>query len=201
MAKTKSSSRSCVRDRILTTASELFYKEGVQNVGIDRIIAESGVAKMSLYNHFKSKDALIAAWLQQQDESWRTWFQETVERLATQPEDRVLAIFDALKECFEQPDFRGCAFLNSAVELVDPEHPGYQVSLEHQQATFDYMLSLVKAANLPDAEELTEQLVILAVGATVVAMMKRNSSSAMQAKQAAAQLIAERQLVNSRSQK
>lgn len=193
MAKTKSSSRSCVRDRILTTASELFYKEGVQNVGIDRIIAESGVAKMSLYNHFKSKDALIAAWLQQQDESWRTWFQETVERLATQPEDRVLAIFDALKECFEQPDFRGCAFLNSAVELVDPEHPGYQVSLEHQQATFDYILSLVKAANLPHAEELTEQLVILAVGATVVAMMKRNSKAAMQAKQAAERLITQRQ--------
>ncbi|MGB3189273.1 MAG: TetR/AcrR family transcriptional regulator [Limnoraphis sp.] len=199
MAKTKSSSRSCVRDRILMTASELFYKEGVQNVGIDRIIAESGVAKMSLYNHFKSKDTLIAAWLQQQDESWRTWFQETVERLATQPEERVLAIFDALKECFEQPNFRGCAFLNSAVELVDPEHPGYQVSLEHQQATFDYILSLVKAANLPDAEELTEQLVILAVGATVVAMMKRNSKAAMQAKQAAARLIAESQLGTGRS--
>ena len=189
MVKTKSSSRSSVRDRILATASELFYSEGVQNVGIDRIIAESGVAKMSLYNHFKSKDALIAAWLQQQDECWRTWFQEAVERLATKTEDRVLAIFDALKECFEQPDFRGCAFLNSAVELVDPEHPGYQVSLEHQQANFDYILSLVKAANLPDAEELTQQLVILVVGATVVAMMERRSEAAMQAKQAASVLI------------
>ncbi|WP_413160421.1 TetR/AcrR family transcriptional regulator [Capilliphycus salinus ALCB114379] len=190
MANTKSSNRSCVRDRILATASELFYKEGVQNVGIDRIIAESGVAKMSLYNHFKSKDALIAAWLQQQDESWRTWFQEAVERLATEPEERVLAIFDALQECFEQPDFRGCAFLNSAVELVDPKHPGYQVSLDHQQANFDYILSLVKAANLPNAEQLTQQLVILVVGATVVAMMERNSKAALHAKQAASALIA-----------
>ena len=92
MAPTKSS-RPSVRDRILSTASELFYKEGVNNVGIDRIIAESGVAKMSLYNHFKSKDDLIAAWLQQRDERWRTWFKATVEGLATEPSDRVLAIF------------------------------------------------------------------------------------------------------------
>ncbi|MEB3278366.1 MAG: TetR/AcrR family transcriptional regulator [Lyngbya sp.] len=190
MANTKSSSRPCVRDRILAAASELFYKEGVQNVGIDRIIAESGVAKMSLYNHFKSKDALIAAWLQEQDHHWRCWFQAAVERLATTPEDRVLAIFDALQESFEEPDFRGCAFLNSAVELVNPDHPGYQVSLDHQQATFDYILSLVRAAKFPNAEELTQQLVILMIGATVVAMMGRNSKAAVQARQAAATLIA-----------
>ncbi|MDY7020514.1 MAG: TetR/AcrR family transcriptional regulator [Cyanobacteriota bacterium] len=190
MANLKTSSRPSVRDRILAAASELFYKEGVQNVGIDRIIAESGVAKMSLYNHFKSKDALIAAWLKQQDECWRTWFQETVERLATDPNERVLAIFDALEECFEKPDFRGCAFLNSAVELVDPAHPGYQVSLYHQQATFDYILSLVRAANLPNPEALAYQLMILVAGATVIAMMQQSSEPAIQAKQAAATLIA-----------
>ena len=190
MTHTKSSSRPSARDRILAAASELFYQEGVQNVGIDRIIAESGVAKMSLYNHFKSKDALIAAWLQQQDKSWRIWFQEAVERLATTPQGRVLAIFDALEECFSRPDFRGCAFLNSAVELVNPDHPGYQVSLDHQRATFEYILSLVKAANLPDPERLTQQLIILIEGATVVAMMRGNSQAAITAKQAAATLIA-----------
>ena len=190
MTHTKSSSRPSARDRILAAASELFYQEGVQNVGIDRIIAESGVAKMSLYNHFKSKDALIAAWLQQQDKSWRIWFQEAVERLATTPQGRVLAIFDALEECFSRPDFRGCAFLNSAVELVNPDHPGYQVSLDHQRATFEYILSLVKAANLPDPERLTQQLIILIEGATVVAMMQGNSRAAITAKQAAATLIA-----------
>lgn len=196
MVNTKSSSRPSVKDRILATASELFYAEGVQNVGIDRIIAESGVAKMSLYNHFKSKDALIAAWLQQQDQSWRTWFEAAVERLATQPEERVLAIFDALGECFSQPDFRGCAFLNSAVELVNPEHPGYQVSLDHQQAIFEYILSVVEAANLPNPEKLTQQLIILMEGATVVAMMQRNSKAAETAKQAAATLIAASQYSN-----
>lgn len=183
------SSRPSARDRILEAASQLFYQEGVQNVGIDRIIAESGVAKMSLYNHFKSKDALIAGWLQQRDESWRTWFQATVERSATEPRDRLLAIFDALKEWFEQPDFRGCAFINSTVELVDPEHPGYQVCMEHQQAVFAYVLNLVKAAELPNPDILAQQLLILVEGAIVVAMMQRNSEAALQAKQVASTLI------------
>ncbi|MGF1498613.1 MAG: TetR/AcrR family transcriptional regulator [Elainellaceae cyanobacterium] len=183
------SSRSSARDRILATAADLFYQEGVQNVGVDRIIAESGVAKMSLYNHFKSKDALIAAWLQQRDEHWRRWFQSTVERLAENPGDRLLAVFDALKEWFEQTDFRGCAFINSTVELVNCDHPGCQIAMEHQQAVSDYILSLVKAADLPESESIAQQLVILIEGAIVVAMMRRCSESAAQAKQAAAVLI------------
>ncbi len=189
MTQTKSS-RPSARDRILNTASDLFYKEGVHSVGIDRIIAESGVAKMSLYNHFKSKDALIAAWLEQRDENWRRWFVERVEQLATDPGDRLLAIFDALREWFEQPDFRGCAFINSTVELVEPQHPGYQVAMAHQQAILAYILSLVQATNLPEPETLAQQLLILAEGAIVIAMMQRNSASAIVAKRAASKLIA-----------
>ncbi len=181
--------RPSVRDRILAAASDLFYREGVQNVGIDRIIAESGVAKMSLYNHFKSKDALIAAWLQQRDQNWRRWFQSTVEHLAADPGDRLLAMFDALQDWFEQPDFRGCAFINSAIELADPDHPGYQVALEHQQAVYHYILSLVAATNRAAPESLAQQLLILVEGAIVVALMQQNSESAQQAKQTAAALM------------
>lgn len=188
MTRTKSS-RPSARDRILAAAADLFYQEGVQNVGIDRIIAESGVAKMSLYNHFKSKDALIAAWLQQRDETWRLWFRDRVEQLATAPADRLLAIFDVLQEWFEQPDFRGCAFINSTVELVDPNHPGYQVAIAHQQVIFDYILSLVQAADLPNPEDITQQLLILVEGAIIVAMMQQNPDAAHHAKQAASSLI------------
>lgn len=189
MASTKPP-RVPVRDRILATASELFYQEGVQNVGIDRIIAESGVAKMSLYNHFKSKDALIAAWLQQQDDDWRANFRAQVEAKASDPGDRPLAVFDVLKDWFEQPNFRGCAFLNSTVELVNPEHPACQVAIAHQQATYDLIYELVQAANLPAAEALTHQLILLMQGAIVVAMFQRDAESALQAKRAAATLIA-----------
>ncbi len=183
------SSRPSARDRILATASELFYQEGTQNVGIDRIIAESGVAKMSLYNHFKSKDALIAAWLEQRDQNWRTWFHKKVEVLAEEPCDRILAIFDVLTEWFQQPDFRGCAFINSTVELVDPEHPGYQVSIRHQQAITDYVYELVEGAELENPDMLSQQLLILIEGSIVVAMMQNNSQAALQAKQVAAALL------------
>lgn len=192
MTRTPISSRPSVRDRILATASDLFYREGVQNVGIDRIVAESGVAKMSLYNHFKSKDALIAVWLQKQHESWRIWFEDTVATYAQATgESPLLAIFDVLKEWTEQPNFRGCAFINSAVELADPQHPGYRVSVEHQQAIFDYILSLVKAENLPNPKALTEQLVILVQGVTVVAMLQDQGRAevAIQAKAAAITLF------------
>lgn len=189
MPRTKSSVKPSARDRIMEAASTLFYQEGVQNVGIDRIIAESGVAKMSLYNHFKSKDALIAAWLQQRDANWREWFQETVEKQATAPAERLLAMFDALAEWFSQPDFRGCAFINSSVELVDPEHPGYQVAIEHQQAIYDYILQLIKAAEIDNPDGLAEQLLLLVEGAIVVAMMRRSPAAAAQAKAAAAMLI------------
>ncbi|MBE9140124.1 TetR/AcrR family transcriptional regulator [Nodosilinea sp. LEGE 07088] len=185
-----SASRPCARDRILAAASELFYKEGVHCVGIDRIIAESGVAKMSLYNHFKSKDALIAAWLEDQHQGWREWFQAAIARHAeASGESPLLAIFDALREWIEKPNFRGCAFINSAVELVDAEHPGYQITLAHQQAVADYILTLVKAANLPNPEDLAKQLMILMQGATVVAMMHGCPNAAGQAKAAAAVLI------------
>ncbi|MFE4105836.1 TetR/AcrR family transcriptional regulator [Almyronema epifaneia] len=189
MARSKSAAKLPARDRIMKAAADLFYQEGVQNVGIDRIIAESGVAKMSLYNHFKSKDALIAAWLQQRDANWREWFQKTVEKQATDPAERLLAMFDALEAWFSQPDFRGCAFINAAVELVDPEHPGYQVALEHQQAIYDYILKLVKAAAIANPEVVAEQLLLLLEGAIVVAMMRRSPAAAAPAKAAATRLI------------
>ena len=189
MPRTTSSSKPSVRDRIMQAASTLFYQEGVQNVGIDRIITESGVAKMSLYNHFKSKDALIAAWLQQRDVNWRDWFQKTVEKQATAPAERLLAMFDVLEEWFSQPDFRGCAFINSSVELVDPEHPGYQVAIEHQQALYGYILHLVQAAELDHPNAVAEQLLLLVEGAIVVAMMRRSPAAAIHAKTAAAMLI------------
>lgn len=191
MARNQSSSKPSARDRIMKAASDLFYQEGVQSVGIDRIIAASGVAKMSLYNNFKSKDALIAAWLQQRDANWREWFQNTVEKQAADPAERLLAMFDALEEWFSQPDFRGCAFINSSVELVDPEHPGYQIAIEHQQAIYAYILQLVNAAEIANPDVLAEQLLLLVEGAIVVAMMRRSPAAAAHAKAAAAILLQE----------
>ena len=103
-----------LRQRVLDTAAKLFYRDGVRAVGVDRIASESGVAKMTLYYHFGSKDDLVAAWLRQRDEEWMSWLRDAVGRRRGH---RLLAVFDALREWFEMPTFRGCAFVNGHAEL------------------------------------------------------------------------------------
>jgi AcrR family transcriptional regulator len=188
MSKPKTSRKS-VYERILNTASGLFYQQGIRNVGIDKIIAESGVAKMSLYNHFKSKDALIEAWLRKEDEQWCKWLKTNIEERTSDPHQQLLAIFDALREWFEGPDFRGCAFINASVELANPDHPGHRVALDHQQSIYRYILSLAQTAEVSSPEQLARQLLLLVQGAIVVAMMEGSWSTASQAKKAALILI------------
>src|SRR5436305_4519517 len=112
------------RQRILETADRLFYQEGIRAVGIDRIIAEAGVAKMSLYNHFPSKDDLILAVLEYREGNVLKFFRSSMERHANKAKSQLKAFFAALKDFFESPGFRGCPFQNAAVELADPTHPG-----------------------------------------------------------------------------
>jgi AcrR family transcriptional regulator len=183
------SPKKSARDRILDAALELFYQKGIHNVGVDEIVAHSGVAKMSLYNHFHSKDQLVAAFLRQRDENWRRWFEATVEQKARNPTERLLAMFDTLKDWFEQPTFRGCAFINATVELVNSDHPGYQVALEHKQALYQYILKLAQAAEIKDAAALARQLLLLIEGAIVLALMERRSDAAVEARAAASALL------------
>lgn len=189
----KTSTRPSARDRILAAASDLFYKEGVNTVGIDRIIAESGVAKMSLYNNFKSKDDLIAAYLEQFDQSWTPAFHKRVEELAYEPADQLLAIFDVLHGWFQKPNFRGCAFVNTSVELANPNHPAAQIAAKHKQMTMAYIQSLAESAELQNPESLAFQIAILIEGAIAVALMGQQEKAAIQAKDAATVLVSSHQ--------
>jgi len=98
------------RDHLVDTALELFYKDGLHATGVDKILEEAGVARMTLYNHFKSKDELILATLRRRDEKFRNWFMRAVERLGKTPRGRLLAIFDALEEWFSGKDYCGCMY-------------------------------------------------------------------------------------------
>ena len=100
-----------------------------------------------------------------------------------------MAIFDVLQAWAEEPDFRGCAFINSSVELANPEHPGYQVAVRHQNSIFNYVLSLTTDAAFEQPGTLAQQLLILIEGAVVVAMMQGSSAIFQQAKQAAEMLM------------
>lgn len=107
------------RERILLTAHELFYRDGIRAIGVDRLIAESGVAKVTFYRHFPSKNDLIREYLEYRHQRWMAWFVDSLKRHG----DNVKAIIPALSEWLSDPGFRGCAFINSVAELggVMPE--------------------------------------------------------------------------------
>ena len=112
------------RERVLATAYDLFSRHGTRAVGVDRIIEESGVAKMTLYRNFASKDELILAFLERREEQWtRAWLQAEVEARATTPGGRLLAIFDTFGEWFATAGFEGCSFINVMLEVTDAGHP------------------------------------------------------------------------------
>ncbi len=105
------------RERILSTAHELFYRDGIRATGVDRLIAESGVAKLTFYRHFASKDALVRAFLAYRHERWMAWFIDALGRHGARVGGGVAPLALALQEWFSQPGFRGCAFINTVAEL------------------------------------------------------------------------------------
>src|SRR5262245_7388406 len=122
--------RMLARERILETAYELFSRHGTRAVGVDAIVAQSGVAKMSLYRNFASKDELILAFLELREARWtRAWLKEEIEARAETPAGRLLAIFDVFGEWFQRDDFEGCSFINVMLELDDREHPVRRASV------------------------------------------------------------------------
>src|SRR5271168_3045719 len=122
-----------VRDRILETASALFYQRGVRAVGVDLVVEEAGVAKTSLYRHFRTKDDLIAAFLEREDEDfWKSWNCVT-ELHKTDPVAELEAHLDWIGERVGRPNYRGCPQLNVAAEFPDSDHPARKVASAHKQ--------------------------------------------------------------------
>src|SRR4051812_42428260 len=181
------------RDRILEVAGRLFYQNGIRAVGVDTIIAQSDVAKMTFYKHFKSKDLLVLEFLKRRDEMWRAWFEEAVQRLAPDVKDRPLAIFDALEERFSKKDFRGCAFINTMVELADGEHSAHEAAAEHKRKVQRMVRQLLADAGFDKAEELSRAFQLLMDGAIVTAVRERKPGSAKAAKKIAATLLSTHQ--------
>lgn len=178
------------RERILATASKLFYKHGIHKVGIDRIIAESGAAKMTFYHHFPSKDNLILAYLSRINGQWSTWLQSQVAAASPDPRVRLIGVFDALEEWFRTPEFRGCPFINMVAETGDPASPLFKAAWEFKRGFRDYLVELAREARLHNPRELAEQLLMLADGAIIQAAMRGDAGSARTAKKAAKMLIA-----------
>lgn len=178
------------RERILLVAAKLFYAHGIRAVGINQIIAEAEVAKASFYDHFPSKDDLVVAFLTQRDATWRAWMEAAVVRLSPNPKGRPLAVFDALAERFKSRDFRGCAFINSMVELADRDHAAHRAAALHKQAVIRMLSTWLSAAGHPRGEELAADLMLLIDGAIVTAVREGRPDAASKAKRVAALLLA-----------
>ena len=174
-------------EQILDTAAELFYRDGVRAVGVDRIAAESGVAKMTLYYHFRSKDELVAAWLRRRDDEWMSWLASAVERRRG---SRLLAVFEALREWFETPTFRGCAFVNAYGELGSSNPAAAEIVALHKRKLNEYLADLARQEGVTESDALARELLVLVDGAIVTASIQGNARPADDARGAAAKVIA-----------
>jgi len=177
------------RKCILETADRLFYQDGVRAVGIDRIIAEAGVAKMSLYKHFPSKDDLILAVLKYREEGVLGFFRSAMERHGKNGKSPLRAFFAALKDFFESPGFRGCPFQNAAIELADPAHPGTEFVRGHKQRFSEFLRGLVEDTVGKAAPKVAPAVNILVEGAVVTAVIQGNPEAADVARDAALRLV------------
>ena len=152
------------RERLVRTATGLFYAHGINSVGIDQIIEAAGVAKMTLYGHFKSKDELLAACVEARDAEMRAGVEAAMGPESRSPGDRIGAVIEALAQVVTASDFRGCPFLNACAEIADPEHPARKAALAHKEWNRLLLLDLCREANVPRPETLANQLFLLVNG-------------------------------------
>jgi AcrR family transcriptional regulator len=152
------------RERILETASSLFYINGFRAIGIDRIIAESGVAKMTFYKHFPSKDDLIRVYLENASEHHWTWVNSMIAEHST-PRAQLEAIFEGVAKLTGSPQCLGCAWTNAAAEFPDMTHPGHLAALDFKNKMLAKLEELSRAAKARDPEGLAQDLMLVMDGA------------------------------------
>lgn len=173
------------KQQLVDTALKLFYQEGFHSTGIDKILAQSGVAKMTLYKYFPSKDDLIRAVLEERDRRFREWFMERANELAKTPEAKLTAVFDVLEEWIRGKEFRGCMFINAAAEFSNKDEAISKVAADHKVLMREYVVELAREAGHQNPEEVGFQLSLLMEGAIVLGHVCADESAARRAKEAA----------------
>lgn len=179
------------REKILATAEQLIYQNGIQATGMDLLVKTSGVARKSIYRYFATKDDVAAAALNARDVRWMDWFRTESDKADT-PQARILNMFDVLKGWFESDGFRGCAFINTAGEIGDPQDPIRQIAMLHKQKLLDYTLGLCEQLGIADPQVLAKQLLILIDGAITVARVMGDYSTAESARAVAQSMLEQR---------
>ena len=176
------------RERILDACYELFSHRGIRAVGIDEVVARSGVAKATLYRHFPSKNDLIIAFLDLREQRWtRNFVEAEVLRRAEEPEQRLLAIFDIYDEWFHREDFEACSFVNVLLEL-GRNHPAGAASIRHLEQIRSMVRRFAEDAGLHEADSFVQSWYILMKG-SIVAAAEGDAHAAVRGKAMARMLI------------
>ncbi|THV41202.1 TetR/AcrR family transcriptional regulator [Glycomyces buryatensis] len=188
--------------RVLDTASELFYHQGINSVGVDRIAAEAGVTKKTIYDRFGSKDNLVMAYLRARDVRWRVVVERHIDA-APDPRGAVLAVFDSLTEWRATEGDRGCAMINARAEISGPDHPAHALAADQKRWLMGRFAELIESAGLLEVGSETEvkaevkaeiqdtalELLLLHEGAVVMSDVGQFGNAVAIARKAAGRLL------------
>lgn len=190
MAEVPAKPASAKREHLVATALELFTEGGYRAVGIDTVLARAGVAKMTLYNHFASKEDLIVAALERRTEQSVAGVEKLLAAAGDDPQAKILALFDGLEAWFRSPEFRGCIYIKAAGEYPEKSDKPHEAARAFKFAREELVRGLCRQLQVKEPEALGRQLAILMEGAMVVAQMHGRPEAAQDAKAAATTLIA-----------
>jgi len=169
--------------RILAAADRLFYHQGIRAVGVDTVAAEAGVSKRTLYNHFPSKDHLIAAYLTQRF--------KPLPPSDAPAREQILGAFDRLERIISDGSFRGCPYVNAVTEIGDPKHPAIAIARQFKEERRLWYRTLLERLGAKDPDQLATQLQLLFEGGLATALVRGDPSVAHSARSAAAVLLDE----------
>lgn len=164
--------RDDLRTRLVDGAGRIFYRDGIAATGTAGLARELGMSKRTMYELFPTKDELVAAALDAQDEPTRTRLISAAEQAGDDPRTQLIGLFAGVEALLGDGDFRGCPFLNATAELADPAHPAHAVCRRHKDGLRSWMEHTARRADLRSPEELSEQLLVLLDGALAGAVTR-----------------------------
>ncbi|WP_406077498.1 TetR/AcrR family transcriptional regulator [Micromonospora sp. NBC_00858] len=176
------------RERILDAAFRLFYAHGPRGVGVDTVIAESGVAKATLYKHFRRKDDLVLAYLDKVDQAWFGGLRAAARAAGDDPQARLVGMFDALNSACRREGYHGCAFINTAAES-ETGSDVHARTVEHKQVVRAWVTDLARRAGATDPDLLARQLTLLLDGGLAAGVLDADPATPRAAKAAARMLV------------
>lgn len=156
------------QEKILEAAAQLFYEKGVQDVGVDEIVLQAGIAKMTLYKYFTSKDQLVMAVVERGEQLWWVWFTAELRKRSKVAKKQILIIFDLLFESLEKDSYKGEPFVNAKLRVLDTMRPIFLNSTNFRDQLKEFILETVKLANITNPAQVADQIMILVVGLNIL---------------------------------